>query len=139
VIHLDTHLVAWLYEARVALIPSAVAQLLEQNDLFVSPMVELELEYLFEIGRANVRSHVVIDDLSGRLGLGKSRAPFSSIVAHARGLSWTRDPFDRIIVANAMADEATLLTRDRTILDHYAAARWEGKAKPRKRPRTQAR
>jgi PIN domain nuclease of toxin-antitoxin system len=139
VIHLDTHLVAWLYEARLELIPVTVAQLIDQDDLCVSPMVELELEYLFEIGRASVRSQLVLDDLSARIGLGKSRAPFSSIVTLARDLSWTRDPFDRLIVATAMVDEATLLTRDRTILEHFSAARWEEEPKPRKRSRRKAR
>jgi PIN domain nuclease of toxin-antitoxin system len=139
VIHLDTHLVAWLYEARLELIPASVIQLIEQDDLCVSPMVELELEYLFEIGRANVRSQLVVDDLAGRIGLGKSGAPFASIILQARDLSWTRDPFDRIIVATAMVDEATLLTRDRTILDHYSGARWEEPLKPRKRSRRKKR
>jgi hypothetical protein len=46
-IHLDTHVVAGLYEGRLELIPSAVAKLLEQNEICVSPMVQLEFEYLF--------------------------------------------------------------------------------------------
>jgi acetylornithine deacetylase/succinyl-diaminopimelate desuccinylase-like protein len=38
--------------------------------------------------------------------------------------AWTRDPFDRLIVANAMADGATLITADRVILRHFDQAIW---------------
>lgn len=47
-----------------------------------------------------------------------------SIVAAASGLTWTRDPFDRLIVGHAQADEATLLTADRSIRQHCRFARW---------------
>jgi PIN domain nuclease of toxin-antitoxin system len=139
-IHLDTHVVAWLFEARTELFPPIVSGLLEENELVVSPMVELELEYLHEIGRAEVRSHFVIGDLAGRIGLARSKAPFASIVDRARELSWTRDPFDRIIVATALVDDAPLLTRDQTILANFPGARWDGGSKkPERRARPKRR
>lgn len=138
-IHLDTHLVIWLYEGRSELIPASVWQVLEQNDLVVSPMVELELEYLHEIGRATVAGSVVVDDLHARLGLTKSTAAFSRIVDHAKDLTWTRDPFDRLIVANALADQARLLTRDDSIRQSSDQAFWDKPphASPKKQPRKQ--
>jgi len=39
-------------------------------------------------------------------------------------LSWTRDAFDRLIVAQAALDRAALVTRDRLILKHYPKALW---------------
>lgn len=138
-IHVDTHVVAWLYEGRTDLIPEAVANLLEANELLVSPMVELELEYLHEIGRAEVGSRAVIDDLRSRIGLALSSASFASIIEHARRLPWTRDPFDRIIVATAIADDAELLTRDASILAHYPKARWDERVSVHKRPRARQR
>jgi PIN domain nuclease of toxin-antitoxin system len=38
--------------------------------------------------------------------------------------AWTRDPFDRLIVANAMADGAPLITADETILANFRDAVW---------------
>ncbi len=131
-IHLDTHVVAWLYEGRTDLIPETATKLIEENEIMVSPMVELELEYLHEIGRVRVGSRSVIDDLRARIGLRASSAPFTSIIEHARGISWTRDPFDRIIVATAMADDVEFITRDATILAHCARARWDEKPSGRK-------
>ena len=48
--YLDTHLVVWLYAGQVELIPHSVREILENSNLLLSPMVDLELEYLFEIG-----------------------------------------------------------------------------------------
>ena len=43
---------------------------------------------------------------------------------HAVSLSRTRDPFDRIITAQAAYRGATLLTRDQNIRANYANAVW---------------
>jgi len=49
---------------------------------------------------------------------------FHAIVNGALGLSWTRDPFDRIIVANSALNNNLLITKDRTILENYENAVW---------------
>ncbi len=51
VTHLDTHVVCWLYEGRTELLTSAAMRAIEDGLLQVSPMVQLELTYLHEIGR----------------------------------------------------------------------------------------
>ena len=40
------------------------------------------------------------------------------------GITWTRDPFDRIIVAQAKIRNSALVTRDREIRLHYSKAVW---------------
>jgi PIN domain nuclease of toxin-antitoxin system len=37
---------------------------------------------------------------------------------------WTRDPFDRLITAQAASYNQVLLTKDETIRKHYANAIW---------------
>ena len=44
--------------------------------------------------------------------------------APAMELSWTRDPFDRLIVANAITDGVRLLTVDENIQKHFQNAFW---------------
>ena len=124
-IHLDTHVVAWLYSGKTERIPKSVMRRLERDSLVVSPMVELELQYLFEIKRVNKPGHVVIDDLTRRIELAISTAPFAAIVAEAAKLSWTRDPFDRLIAAQAICESAPLVTADQTIQKHIARTIWE--------------
>ena len=123
-IHLDTHVVAWLYAGRYDLLPGSIQARLEAESPRISPMVLLELDYLHEIGRTRESSDRVLENLGSRLGLRVSEATFRQVVFRAGKLSFTRDPFDRLIVANAMADEATLLTADRQILENVSVAAW---------------
>jgi len=53
-----------------------------------------------------------------------STAPFGRILASASELTWTRDPFDRLIAGNALADKTPLLTADDTMQRHLSLARW---------------
>jgi PIN domain nuclease of toxin-antitoxin system len=46
------------------------------------------------------------------------------LVPLAMPLSWTRDPFDRLLVATALLHEAPLITRDARIQEHFAGAVW---------------
>jgi PIN domain nuclease of toxin-antitoxin system len=122
-IHLDTHVVAWLFMGdRKRLQP--VSKTLEGSDLAISCIVPLELQYLFEIGRATEPAETVISDLVGRLGLRMSEAPFARVAREAVRQSWTRDPFDRLIVANALVENLPLLTFDENIRAHCSLAFW---------------
>ena len=123
-IYLDTHVVAWLYAGELDLLPGPVRDLLECEELLISPMVELELQYLHECGRTALPGSVVVDALESEIGLGRCGLPFGQVVAEALREDWTRDPFDRLIVAQARARRLPLLTRDESILDHYDGAVW---------------
>jgi len=46
-------------------------------------------------------------------------------VRAAVDLTWTRDPFDRLIDAHAIAASVPLLTADRAILEHLPLATWD--------------
>jgi PIN domain nuclease of toxin-antitoxin system len=46
------------------------------------------------------------------------------LVEAATKLDWTRDPFDRMISAQAIVAGAPLLTADRTILANLPLATW---------------
>jgi PIN domain nuclease of toxin-antitoxin system len=90
-----------------------------------SPVVELEVQYLHEIGRISVGPEVIFPYLADRIGLAPDDTPYLVVTRKALGLSWTRDPFDRLITSAAMVSDRPLLTRDRTIRDHYPAAFWD--------------
>ncbi|MBW2708024.1 MAG: transposase, partial [Deltaproteobacteria bacterium] len=46
------------------------------------------------------------------------------IASGALDISWARDPFDRIIVANATVDRDILVTKDQNILENYEKSMW---------------
>ncbi|HET8700088.1 MAG TPA: PIN domain-containing protein [Nitrococcus sp.] len=125
-IYLDTHVVAWLYAMGAAALSDRAAGLIEQSEqVRISPMVRLELQYLFEIGRVAQPPLPVIDALQSALGLTVCDAAFAAVVREAEGCTWTRDPFDRLIVAQAILLDAPLVTKDATIHAHYAGAIWD--------------
>jgi PIN domain nuclease of toxin-antitoxin system len=123
-IHLDTHVVMWLYDGLVDRLSERVCRTIEIAPLYISPMAKLELQFLHEIGRIRPTAKGVVDTLVGELGLQQSNIPFSKTIEYAHGLDWTRDPFDRVIVAEAMAAGAHLVSKDCTILQNSAIAVW---------------
>ena len=124
-IHLDTHVAAWLYAGRSDLFPPPVRALLENDELVVSPMVLLELQYLHEIGKATEPGQTVMAALHRLLEVRVCTQSFDSVVTAAVAFDFTRDPFDRLITAQAEVAEATLISKDRTIREFYSRAVWE--------------
>jgi PIN domain nuclease of toxin-antitoxin system len=97
---------------------------INNKDLVVSPIVELELTYLHEIGRLTVNGPTIFGDLVGRIGLSFSEQTTAAVVQAAGPLSWTRDPFDRLIVGDALAANTPLITKDRLIRSKLPSAVW---------------
>lgn len=123
-IRLDTHVVVWLYTGETEQLSDAASAAIEQHQLVVSPMVQLELSYLHEIGRLTIGGADIIGDLERRIGLRRSGTPLDALVDTAAALTWTRDPFDRLIVADALVAGTSLLTKDRAIHESTTVASW---------------
>ena len=121
-IYIDTHIAVWLYAGQVEKLSNRAKGLLNENEIYISAIVRLELQYLTEIQRITVGANAIVSDLSNRIGLKICDKNFNSIVNHSMDLSWTRDPFDRIIVANAALNNDALVTKDQNILQNYTKA-----------------
>lgn len=123
-IYLDTHVVAWLFAGQNQKLSEKAKELINEDDIYISAIVRLELQYLFEIQRIGNEANEIVYDLSDRIGLNICDKNVHAIVSGALDLTWTRDPFDRIIVANAALNSNILLTKDQNILQYYEHARW---------------
>ena len=123
-IYLDTNVVLWLAGAPEQLSTRARETVDRDEPLPISPMVELEVEYLYEIGRISRPAAEVVAHLRGVVNLRDCDRAFSAVVAKARELKWTRDPFDRLITAQAALGGDPLLTRDKIIRANYPHALW---------------
>jgi PIN domain nuclease of toxin-antitoxin system len=123
-VYLDTHVVVWLYDALTDRLSKAAAEAIEDNDVLISRMVELELQFLHEIGRLRVKPTEIIRHLSAQIGLRLSDVGLERIVRAAAGMDWTRDVFDRLIAAESMAMDIPLITKDRAIRAHHKLSIW---------------
>lgn len=98
---------------------------METDFIGVSPIVELELTYLYEIGRVTEPASAPLSALRRILGLKVHDAPFAEVAQAAGPLSWTRDPFDRLIAAHAIVANTPLVTADETIRENLPLAIWD--------------
>ncbi len=124
--YLDTHVCVYLHYGQAAsLTAEAKRQIEAKDELFISPMVLLELGYLFRKKRIAHTAPVLFATLNASFGIRVCTLPFTEIAMEALNIEWASDPFDRIIVANAkINNEATLITRDRLIRKNYPPAVW---------------
>ena len=123
-IYLDTHAVVWLYAGLVEKFNPPIRDLMNEHDLAIFPVVQLELQFLYEIHRITVDASTIVTDLANRIGLTIGDKNFNAIISRALDIPWARDPFDRIIVASASLDDSILISKDQNILSHYSFARW---------------
>lgn len=113
---LDTHILLWL-RGPPGLLNDGERRLLDQAPVrYVSAVSLWELAILSSLGR------VPADDRLYTLPQGLELLPVEG--RHCRELSSLprihRDPFDRMLIAQARADDLVLLTRDAKILGYGA-------------------
>jgi len=112
---LDTHVLLWANEAPERLSAEAVAALEDPaNDLLVSSVSVAEIEIKRRLGKLAMEHSC--DTLRSRLG-----ATWLDLTAtHAMKLrtlpSLHADPFDRLLIAQALTEECTLVTADEKVL-----------------------
>jgi len=124
-IHIDTHIAVWTYLGQLRRLSAKSKKALESGPVRYSPMVRLELNILHERRKLPADSpDLVIADLVRDFDAQEYGGPFSGLVSIAETLRWTTDPFDRLIVATAIADEARLVTADGEIVEHFDGAIW---------------
>lgn len=117
---LDTHAFVWAQSAPDRLSPTARKALEDgHNRLVVSAATAWELVIKFRAGRFPTAEPLVrqFESLSESLGI--EVLPISAAHAlRAGGLRWDHtDPFDRMLVAQAMLEDCVLVTRDRAMAD----------------------
>lgn len=116
-IMLDTHIVVWMLNGDFG--PQTRRLLERRRPWLVSPIVLLELEILSE-SKSKVRH---IDVLSKRIcqdsRLVVHDASLALVADAAQHLTWTRDPFDRLLVAHSIVAGAPFCTDDSVIVKYH--------------------
>ncbi len=116
---LDANIVLWMLSDPARLGPSVLAEVRNpQNELFVSTASLLEITSKVASGRLTFDEEMLadIEQISTWL-------PLSAVHAQRVGTlpMLHKDPFDRIIVAQAMEEGMTLVTGDRLLAEYGVA------------------
>lgn len=120
--YLDTHVVIWLNDIEIDKLSDKAYELIDTGNLFLSEFVRLELQYLREIERLREEPDTIISFLKAEINLKLCDENLHSIMTEALLYEWTRDPFDKLITANASTDNNLLITKDDSIRDNYEYA-----------------
>jgi PIN domain nuclease of toxin-antitoxin system len=123
--YLDTHVVVWLCANNLTRISAPALDAINEHDLLISPAVLIELNYLYQINRIVRAPQDLAKQLRMQIGVQICNHSFSDLAETALFETWTRDPFDLLIVSHAKANGfATLITSDEKIRNHYPKAVW---------------
>lgn len=114
---LDTHFLLWL----VLDVPriDEFTWLERYRPWGVSPVSFLEVQFLAEVGRLEVRQPDFTDAVSDDPRFVVDEVPLAALIRSALPLSWTRDPFDRLLAAHSTARRTPLCTLDRTVRSRH--------------------
>ena len=112
---LDTSALIWLEQGHKR--TRALAD--GSKRLYISPASLLELQFLLEAGRIRLRGLDVADVADREFWL-LDDPPAGPWFTRALDLSWTRDPFDRLLVAHARLRGWRLATADAVLLEHLS-------------------
>ena len=123
-VFIDTNIVLWAVRGEFKKLSKIAEKTISENSLLYSPMVRLELEYLYEIGKIRYDAQQFLNVLHKSLEINEANSSFSAVCANACKIGWTRDSFDRLIVAEADLHKAKLITADEKIIKNYKRAVW---------------
>ena len=123
--YLDTQIVLWLAAGKVSRLEPKARRLINTAELLLPAMAFLELEYLYELGKTKFPARDILKKIEHEVNLRICELPFSTVASAALDEKWTRDPFDRLIVANAKANGfAWLISADEQMRKHYPRTVW---------------
>lgn len=121
---LDTHLLVWLYAGENERLSDKAKKTIEGATLLASPISILEIDFLHEVKKIAVKGQTVLQALEETMGLGIPNDSYFDVITEAGHVSWTRDPFDRLLVAHARLRGIPLLTKDAVLREHYGRCVW---------------
>jgi PIN domain nuclease of toxin-antitoxin system len=115
VILLDTHAAIWIAQSHPRRRP-----LEKLRRLYLSPISVLEVQFLVEAGRLRLSAGRSAAELAEDDRWRLDEPPAAKWFTRACDFGWTRDPFDRLIVAHAAVRGWRLATADERLLEHLA-------------------
>lgn len=124
----DTHALVWWWTGDKAL-PAAVAREIanDENAVFVSAVSAWEIATKCRIGRWQAAAPILesFEQLASADGFGELTVSVCNGLLAGSLPGEHRDPFDRMIAAQAIQDQLTVLTRDPALAQLGCATFWQ--------------
>lgn len=115
---LDTHVLIW-WDEGASLSRPARRAIGEANEVYVSAVSAWEIAIKTSLGR--IRTTRTVSQAAADSGFAEMPVTFAHAERVAK-LPWHhRDPFDRLLVAQAISERLTLVTRDRSLARYRVA------------------
>ena len=116
---LDSHTLLWAILDKKKLSSKVIAILEDTNhEIFVSAVTFWEISLKYSLGKLDL-SNVLPEDLPKLAEeVGFSLLPLLSIESagyHQLNATWHRDPFDRMLIWQAIKNNLTLLSKDKNV------------------------
>jgi len=112
---LDTHVLLWPMEQNPRLRRSARSLIADASEVYVSSASLWEIAIKWRLGKIEEDPQTVLDQL-GAAGLRELQVTNRHAVATGRLPLLHNDPFDRLLVAQAITEPMRLLTSDEQLL-----------------------
>lgn len=115
---LDTHILIWILTGARQI--KNLAWVAESGQWTLSPLSLLETKFLLEKGKVDVELASLLEDLKRDERFKIDTVSLDNLCQAALDLSWTRDPFDRLLVAHSIVRGIPLGTCDLNIRKNYS-------------------
>jgi PIN domain nuclease of toxin-antitoxin system len=123
---LDTHIVLSIVNERTADLPAALRQLLADQDsaFYVSVASLWEIAIKWRLGKLDISGNLeLLPDIVTSVGLELIPINEHHVLAPIEPEPPTRDPFDRLLLAQCSVEDLRLVTVDRALISHELAFR----------------
>ncbi len=123
---LDTHIVLSIVNERTADLPATLRGVLadSESEFYVSVASLWEIAIKWRLGKLKLSGDLqLLPDIVTSGGLELIPINEHHVLATVRPESTTRDPFDRLLLAQCSVEELRLVTVDRALISHTLAVR----------------
>jgi PIN domain nuclease of toxin-antitoxin system len=123
---LDTHIVLSIINERTADLPATQREVLADLDseFFVSVASLWEIAIKWRLGKLKLSGDLeLLPDIVASSGLELIPINEHHVIATVRPEPMTRDPFDRLLLAQCSVEDLRLVTVDRALIAHSLAIR----------------
>ena len=114
---LDTHFLLWIVLQAPRL--DEFPWLERYRPWGVSPVSLLEIQFLAEVGKLKADMPAFTSALLNDRRFLLDEISLLDVVRRALDMTWTRDPFDRLLSAHSAARRVALVTLDRTLRENH--------------------